>query len=129
MLATAPLVGVLGRVSKMRKTDKKLDNQLRVVLTEVCEDMLKHIEGFQWLTHFVNYSNFPKSLKVVFIFETNEELDNFLSQDVKAEVLNQVYQKLSGIGVKLKNVNHHVAFDTEENCERDNGGKWNERFN
>ena len=49
----------------MRKTDKKMDNQLRHVLTEVCEVALKDINGFQWLTHVVNYSNFPKSLQVV----------------------------------------------------------------
>ena len=113
----------------MRKTDKKLENQLRAALTDVCEDMLKHIEGFQWLTHFANYSNFPDSLKVVFIFDTNESLDSFMSRQAKTDVMKQVDEKLSETGVKLKNVNRHAAFDTEENCERDNGGKWNERFN
>ena len=58
----------------MRKTDKKMDNQLRHVLTEVCEVALKDINGFQWLTHVVNYSNFPKSLQVVCVFDTNENL-------------------------------------------------------
>lgn len=113
----------------MRKTDKKLDNQIRTVLTDVCEDMLKNIDGFQWLTHFVNYSNFPKSLKVVFIFETNESLQDFMSDKARDEVLNQVREKLTGIGIKLTNIQNHVAFDTEENCERDDDGKWNQRFN
>ena len=112
----------------MRKTDKKLDNQLRITLTDICEDMLKHVDEFQWLTHFANYSNFPKSLKVVFIFETNKGLDRFQSERAKGVVLAQVGEKLSDIGVKLKNIENHVAFDTEENCARDNAGKWNERF-
>jgi len=46
----------------MRKTDKKRDNTLRLALTEVCDIALKDIAGFQWLTHCVNYSNFPQSL-------------------------------------------------------------------
>jgi len=29
----------------MRKTDKKIDNQLRLVLTDVCEVALKEIDG------------------------------------------------------------------------------------
>jgi hypothetical protein len=113
----------------MRKTDKKIDNLLRIALTDICEDMLKRVNGFRWLTHFANYSNFPKSLKIHFIFETNRELDIFLSQEAKDVSLKQVYEKLIGIGVKLKNINNHVVFDTEENCKRDNDGKWNERFN
>ena len=59
----------------MRKSDKKLDNQLRLVLTDVCETALKEVEGFQWLTHVVNYSNFPQSLRVVCVFDTNENFD------------------------------------------------------
>ena len=112
----------------MRKTDKKLDNQLRIVLTDVCEDMLKRVDGFQWLTHLVNYSNFPKSLKVVFIFDTNENLHSFQSHKEKSEVIKQVDEKLADIGVKLNNINLHVVFDTEENCDRDNAGNWNRRL-
>ena len=113
----------------MRKTDKKIENQLRVVLTDVCEYMLERIEGFQWLTHFANYSDFPKSLKVVLIFDSNKNLERFSSQSIKGEVIKQVDEKLSGIGVKLKNIKFHVAFDTQENCEQENGGNWNKRFN
>ncbi|MBD1389627.1 Fis family transcriptional regulator [Neiella sp. HB171785] len=112
----------------MRKTDKKLENQLRVVLTDVCDHMLTHVAGFQWLTHLVNYSQFPKSLKVVLIFDSNERLQRFLSLPVKDQVAEQIDAALSQIGLKLKNVNQHITYDTEENCERHNGGKWNERL-
>ncbi|HCC80946.1 MAG TPA: Fis family transcriptional regulator, partial [Methylophaga sp.] len=43
----------------MRKTDKKIDNELRLKLTDVCEQGLKNIAGFQWLTHLVNYDDYP----------------------------------------------------------------------
>lgn len=112
----------------MRKTDKKIDNQLRAVLTDVCEHMLTHIEGFEWLTHFANYSNFPSSLKVVLIFDTNDHLDSFLAKPAKDQVLKRIDDSLLEIGLKLRNINSHVSYDTEENCDKHSDGKWNERF-
>ena len=54
----------------MKKTDKKMDNHIRRVLTDVCETSLKDINGFAWLTHTVNYAQFPQSLKVICVFDT-----------------------------------------------------------
>ena len=48
-------------MSRLRKTDKKIENQLILVLTAVCETALKEIDGFQWLTHLVEYTDFPNS--------------------------------------------------------------------
>ena len=41
----------------MKKTDKKVDKQLRQCLTNVCEDHFESINGFVWLSHEVNFSN------------------------------------------------------------------------
>ena len=81
----------------MRKIDKKIDNQLRAALTDVCETALKEIDGFLWLTHFVNYSNFPKSLKIVCIFDTDENLATFLSKDSKNALVALIEKKLVDI--------------------------------
>jgi len=54
----------------MKKTDKKMDNHIRRVLTDVCETSLTDISGFAWLTHTVNYAQFPQSLKVICVFDT-----------------------------------------------------------
>ena len=89
----------------MRKTDKKIDNQLRRVLTDVCEIALKDIEGFQWLTHLVNYSNFPKSLKVVCVFDTNNNLAGFMSGNSEKELIQLIKTQLKKAGVELKNTN------------------------
>ncbi len=112
----------------MRKTDKKIDNQLRVILTEVCEIALKEIDGFQWLTHLVNYSHFPKSLKIVCVFDTNETLADFMSTSSHTKLMSLIQKKLNEVGVKVKNVSDHIAYDTEENCERQHNGKWAERL-
>lgn len=112
----------------MRKTDRKIDNQLRLVLTDVCEIALKEINGFQWLTHLVNYSNFPKSLKVVCVFDTNENLSYFMSKDSKKELTSLIQVKLDEVDVKVKNVTEHILYDTEENCEKEHNGKWADRL-
>lgn len=112
----------------MRKTDRKIDNQLRLVLTDVCEITLKEINGFQWLTHLVNYSNFPKSLKVVCVFDTNENLAYFMSKDSKKELTSLIQVKLHEVDIKVKNIIDHILYDTEENCEKEHNGKWADRL-
>ncbi|MBL4942444.1 MAG: Fis family transcriptional regulator [Colwellia sp.] len=112
----------------MRKTDKKIDNQLRIVLTDVCETALKEINGFQWLTHLVNYSNFPKSLKMVCVFGTNEQLAIFTSNSGKTSFTSLIEVKLDDIGIKFKNVADHILYDTEENCAKDHNGNWADRL-
>ncbi|MFT4607366.1 MAG: hypothetical protein ACI9YO_002004 [Gammaproteobacteria bacterium] len=112
----------------MRKTDKKIDNQLRLVLTDVCEFALEEIDGFQWLTHLVNYSDFPKSLKVVCVFDTNENLSGFMSQKSKSELTSLIQAKLQDVDVKLKNVSDHISYDTEQNCEKEHHGQWADRL-
>ena len=113
----------------MRKTDKKLDNQLRLALTDVCETALKEVSGFQWLTHLVNYSNFPNSLQIVCVFETNDQLARFTQSNDK-NILNSLIQnKLVGMGIKIKNFTNHILYDTEENCHKSHAGNWANRLN
>lgn len=73
----------------MRKSDKKIENQIREVLTDVCEDTLKSYEGFLWVTHTVNYSSFPQSLKIICVFETSQDRANFLTGEANVMLLQQ----------------------------------------
>ncbi len=113
----------------MRKTDKKIDNQLRIELTDVCETALKEIEGFQWLTHLVDYSNFPKSLRVVCVFDTNDNLSSFMGAGAEEGLNALIEKKLLGMGIQFKQVGKHITYDTEENCLRSHNGKWADRLN
>ena len=83
----------------------------------------KH-EGFMWLTHFANYQNFPDSLSIVCVFDTNEELS--MANDEGLCVI--IKDKLASIDINIKDIRQNVSFDTEENCKKENNGKWNERF-
>ena len=114
---------------KMKKSDKKTDNAIREALTEVCEVALEKVDGFQWLTHFANYSDFPNSLSVVCVFDSCSDLSNALN-DGKGDYLCRLLdQYLRAMGIQLKDMKKHVSFDSEEACRNDHDGKWSLRFN
>jgi hypothetical protein len=108
----------------VRKTDKKIDNALIGVLTEVCNLAQENYVGFKWITHFSNYNNFPGSLSVVCIYDTNEQLKR---ADVSG-LRGLIDEKLLSIGITTKDIRRLVSFDTEENCSNENNGNWDERF-
>lgn len=113
----------------MRKTDKKLDNALRLLLTDVCEQALKDIEGFEWLTHLVNYDNYPESLNIICVFDNNENLDNYLQSNKHNRLLLLIESELKKRDIKLKRLADHVSYDTEENCLLQHSGHWTSRLN
>lgn len=102
-----------------------MDKALVKALTEVCDIALKDYDGFEWVTHSVNYNNFPESLSVVCVFDTNEQLER---TDLGG-IYTLINEKLLSIGIKLNDIRRHVDFDTEENCAVENNGNWKERFN
>ena len=112
----------------MKKSDKKLDNSLCKALTEVCESALEETVGFRWLTHLVNYNNFPASLVVVCVFETNAELDNVKINNQDQVIVKLIRKALLSVHIKLSDIRKQIIFDTEENCENENNGRWNQRF-
>ncbi|WP_299806133.1 hypothetical protein [uncultured Shewanella sp.] len=83
----------------MRKTDKKIDNAIRVALTEVCETLKQEVEGFSWLTHRVNFSQGMDSLVITFMFESQVLLDKARSgrQTQQMIALTQASLKIDNI--------------------------------
>lgn len=112
----------------MRKTDKKIDNQLRDVLTEVCERALKEFDGFQWLTHLVNYANFPHSLKIICVFDTLDNLNGFLATNARQEFSTLIDKKLFEMNININNISRHISYDSEESCSKNNNRNWAERL-
>mgnify|MGYP000456264572 CR=1 FL=1 len=106
------------------KTEKKIDNNVRLALTSACETFLEDTPGFLWLSHQANYTNFPSSLLITCIFNTLTSQEN---ADEKA-IHKLIQTKLLKIGVKVKAPKQQIIFDSEEACEHENGGNWTERF-
>ncbi|WBA18959.1 Fis family transcriptional regulator [Salinivibrio kushneri] len=96
----------------MRKTDKKYDKAIREALTDVCELTMEKVEGFEWLTHEVNYQRFPQSVTVRLMFKDRQTLASFERSDDYQVALNDIQSRLAAVGITLKNINRHVELAT-----------------
>ena len=100
----------------MKKTDKKIDKQICQALTKACETAKQEVQGFQWLTHLVNYNKFPDSLSIICIFDTNAQLDQACQAGRDQLMISLIKTELEQINIRFKDINRHVSFDTEEGC-------------
>jgi hypothetical protein len=83
----------------MRKSDKKLENAIRLQLTEVCEFALENTQGFLWLTHTADFKRFPNSLEVRCVFA-----EDCLQAAVENTPLNElIKQKLKCASIDIQN--------------------------
>ena len=112
----------------MRKSDKKLENALRKALTKVCDHALYRLDGFVWITHLVDYNIYPKSLRIVCVFNQEKMLEKALAEKQDALLFQLINDELTTLGIALKNVSQYVSFDTEEACLKSHQGNWNARF-
>jgi len=112
----------------MKKTVKKLDNNVVKALTIVCERVKQDVVGFEWLTHSANYANFPGSLVVTCVFDNQQSLDLMLSNEQDKELRKLIQKHLLKVGVLLKDVRRHVFFDSEQACMLAHNGDWKARF-
>lgn len=98
----------------MTKTDKKTENAIRLALTNVCEAALETVEGFQWITHTVNYKNFPNSLAILCVFDNPESLISARASEKDVYLKDQIQKELAAKNIEIRNINSVVSFDTEE---------------
>lgn len=128
----------------MRKTDKKLEKVLITALTKVCEQALEDINGFQWLTHQINFNDVSHSLRVTCVFETRAQVTALLgsslqtfqrqSQDIsqptsdRTRLSDLILDELSNVGIYLHDRRIQIKFDSEEACLVEHEGKWNRRL-
>lgn len=112
----------------MRKSDKKIEKQLRCALNQVCDQLLSQDIGFQWVTHLVDYDRFPVSLKIICIFETETAMTEYQASQGFTSLPTLVNRALQDHDIVLKNLKKHLFFDNEETCSRVQNGDWAARF-
>lgn len=112
----------------MKKTDKKIENAIRGALTEVCDIALNEIVGFRWITHFVNYKNFPGSLSIVCVFDTNSDLSDALGAQQDDYLRALIKENLDAVGISIRDPGKQIICDTEEACTNEHDGNWQRRF-
>ena len=112
----------------MKKTDKTLENTIVTLLTRVCEQSLKSFDGFQWVTHLVNYKDFPRSLTIICVFDRQDQVSKLLSSSNHDYLVSLIVEQLKSAGIQLPNAQQQIQFDSEEACNLEHAGKWNRRL-
>ncbi|NOQ34665.1 MAG: Fis family transcriptional regulator [Methylococcaceae bacterium] len=107
----------------MKKTDKKIDKQICQALTKACEMAKDQVTEFQWLTHLVNYNQFPESLSVICIFDSRAGLKQAQQQGNDQFIVGLIKRELEQINIRFKDIKQHVSFDIEEVDELGLNGK------
>ncbi|GAA5316217.1 MAG: hypothetical protein AseanaTS_14220 [Candidatus Pelagadaptatus aseana] len=110
------------------KTQKKIDNNIIRVLNQVCDQSLEDVAGFQWLTHQANYTNFPASLLITCVFDTEANRVHQIEAGGCKVLLQRIQSGLLKVGVKFKSLPQQVLFDSEEACEQQHEGDWSVRL-
>jgi len=113
---------------KLNKTSQKIDNNVCKALTIACEASLHEVSGFVWLTHRANYTNFPASLVITCVFETETEVEVMKAQQQDKLLRNAIQKQLLNVGVVVKNIKQQVHFDSEEACQQQHQGEWPQRL-
>lgn len=113
---------------KLTKTNKKIDANICKALTLACDFSLHQIPGFLWLTHRVNYTNFPASLVVTCVFASEQDITDANDKQLDKVLRKTVQNHLLKLGIVLKNINSAVCFDSEEACLTQHNGEWERRL-
>ena len=113
---------------KLSKTNQKIDNNVCKALTIACETSLHDVAGFVWLTHRANYTNFPASLVITCVFNTDEEIEAMKALQQDETMMATIQKQLLKVGVVVKNINKSVHFDSEEACQAKHDGEWADRL-
>jgi hypothetical protein len=86
------------------------------------------VAGFIWLTHRANYTNFPSSLIITCVFNTQTEVDEMKKNQQEIFLINSIQKQLLKVGVVVKKIDKQVQFDSEEACEKQHNGEWDRRL-
>ena len=113
---------------KLSKTNQKIDNHVCKALTIACESSLHDVAGFVWLTHRANYTNFPASLVITCVFNTDEEIEAMKALKQDETMMATIQKQLLKVGVVVKNIKKSVRFDSEEACQAIHDGEWADRL-
>ena len=97
----------------MKKTDKKREKSIVQGLTRVCEIAKNEVSGFEWLTHTIDYDDFPNSLMVNCIFTSDESIKQVIDSGQDEAIFKLIYDELVLIDINVKDISSRVTFDAK----------------
>ncbi len=97
----------------MKNTDKKREKSIIQGLTRVCDITKNEIDGFEWLTHTIDYDYFPNSLMVHCIFTSDVSIKQVIDSGQDETIFKLICDELVLIDINFKAISSHVTFDTK----------------
>jgi len=104
------------------------ENALIKALTTACESAKVQIPGFKWLTHDYDQNHFPTGLRVIWIFDSQQTMDDAIEAGLDALMHSLSNDALIQAGLNIKSSSFRVAFDNEQACQRVDQGDWKRRL-
>lgn len=111
-----------------RKPNARLERRLTRALTDACEQAKPLLSGFVWLTHLVDEHNISVSLRVIWVFKTQDDMSSALQSDGWQLMRTLTEAALQEAGVVIGRVDDCLDVDNEEDCLRMHGGDWQKRL-
>ncbi len=111
-----------------KRDQSRLERELSRTLTDACEAAKAELVGFSWLTHEVDYARFPESLQVTWIFATEAQKAQALADGQDRLMRTLTREALAAAGIEMDALPAAVHFDSEEACDRLDGGNWRQRL-
>ncbi|MEO8493089.1 MULTISPECIES: hypothetical protein [unclassified Pseudomonas] len=111
-----------------QRDNARLERRLVVALTEACETAKTEIPGFDWLTHTVDYANFARSLRVIWVFDTLANKEHALAAGAGERMRELTSAALLDAEVAPVPMGSCIRFDSEEECTARHGGDWRARL-
>lgn len=115
-------------MTSSKRDHARIERRLVARLTEACETAKGEISGFDWLTHTVDYTAFPQSLRVTWVFDTRANKDLALATGADQRICELTAAALQEADIPHAAINRCVHFDCEEDCQRQHGGDWRVRL-
>jgi hypothetical protein len=98
----------------MKKTDKKREKSIVQGLTRACEIIKNEVGSFEWLTHTIDYNDFPNSLMVHCIFTSDVGIKQVIDSGQDEIIFKLIYDEFVLIDINFKTISNRVTFDTKE---------------
>lgn len=108
----------------LTKRQQQQEKKLIKALTAVCESAKSQIPGFKWLTHDHDQSNFPKGLRVVWVFDSQQSMAHAMQTGLDELMMSLSRDALHAANLNMNAAQLSVAFDNEEACKQLDQGDW-----
>jgi hypothetical protein len=106
-----------------KREQARIERRLIETLTDACETAKAEIVGFCWLTHEVNYDAFPKSIKVIWVFDTQAKKQQALINGLEQRMIELTALALNEAHVQVDSLKGRVLFDSQEELASSGAGK------